>query len=417
MKGIKMLKSAAALIAVSALTAQCSFLGLEEEEDDSTALLAALALTACNQDTQTLSGEIRGLCTLGGDGVTVTLSGTAFVESGAVLTILPGSIVKGSSGAALYVKQGGRIIAEGTSSKPIVFTSNKDVGSRAPQDWGGIVLVGNAPISETQTLKTEDNVQTPYGGNNSADSSGVLKYVRVEFGSYEFSTGKEWNAYSFYAVGSGTTLEYLQSLMAADDAFEFFGGAANASYLLSVGTSDDDVDVDEGYKGTISYVFAYRYTNALNTFSSDPRAFELDGGKATATASTRSDATIQNFSMYDPTGSLRLGTVRDCAKITFSNGQVYNYNTSGNANFVTSSSDCSAVASEMTCSSFTANGARTSITGGACATDDASIQTKIVTTEKVLTAGNEAQVPTLNATTAGLGGTDWTSGWANWRWN
>merc|ERR1712178_543525 len=97
-------------------------------------------------------------------------------------------IVKGSSGAALYVKQGGRIIAEGTSSKPIVFTSNKDVGSRAPQDWGGIVLVGNAPISETQTLKTEDNVQTPYGGNNSADSSGVLKYVRVEFGSYEFST-------------------------------------------------------------------------------------------------------------------------------------------------------------------------------------------------------------------------------------
>ncbi len=424
MKGMKMLKSAAALIAIAALTAQCSFLGLGEEEDDNSLLLAALALTACNQETQTLSGQITGVCTLGGDGVTVTLTGTATVQNGAVLNILPGTTVKASTGAAIYVLQGGKIFAEGTASQPIVFTSSKDVGSRAPQDWGGIIIVGNAPISETSTLTTEDDVQTPYGGTNAADNSGTLKYVRVEFGSYEFATNKEWNSYSFYAVGSGTTLQYLQSLMAADDAFEFFGGRANASFLLSVGTSDDDVDLDEGYQGTITNVLVYRYpASIIGAFSGDPRGMELDGGKGTATASTRTIATIQNFSFIGAGAvtSHIFGRIRDCANITLSNGVMVNFN--GALEVDDGSSDCTSINEELTWSSIQVDSnatisvdAGSTNNSGAAFTTGANI-TSIATTQKLFTGGNEDQRPTFNTATPALGGTDWTLNWSNWRWN
>jgi hypothetical protein len=222
---------------------------------------------------------------------TYVLSGFVKVTNGATLTIEPGTRIVGDTltpGSSLWVLRGSRIEAVGTKEKPIVFTSQRPAGQRKPGDWGGLVIVGNAPINRTANpIFTEGPAgaaESYAGGTDVNDSSGTLKYVRIEFAGYDVSNGggQELNSISSYAVGRGTTYDYVQSMAGLDDSFEFFGGAVDVRHMVSYEAGDDHFDWTEGYHGRGQFLIALQTTviaprPGTGTVSSDPRGFEGDG--------------------------------------------------------------------------------------------------------------------------------------------
>ena len=169
-----------------------------------------------------------------------TLKGFVYVPDGVTLTIEPGVVIKGDKATqgTLIIERGGKIMAQGTPERPIVFTSAQAPGSRKPGDWGGIILLGKAPNNlGEQTI--EGGVRSKHGGNDPADNSGVLSYVRVEFPGIEYSTDNEINGITFGSVGSGTKIDHLQVSYSGDDSYEWFGGTANAKYLVAYSGWDD----------------------------------------------------------------------------------------------------------------------------------------------------------------------------------
>ncbi len=191
---------------------------------------------------------------------TYELSGAYTVESGATLTIQEGVTILAQDDSTvdyILIEQGAKINAQGTASNPIVMTSElKEHGA-----WGGLHICGYAKINcgsgaeGTITAKSEIGNST-YGGNNDADNSGVLSYVRIEYAGYAFSEDSEANGFSFYGVGSGTTLEYLQAYKGGDDGFEWFGGCVDAKYLIATDNNDDSFDWTYGFRGKIQYAIA-----------------------------------------------------------------------------------------------------------------------------------------------------------------
>ena len=222
---------------------------------------------------------------------TYVLSGYVKVSNGATLTIQPGTRIVGDTlvtGSSLWILRGSKIMAEGTAAAPIVFTSQRAPGNRRPGDWGGIIIVGNALINRTANpIFTEGPAgaaENYAGGTNADDTSGSLKYVRIEFGGYDVSNGggQELNSLSSYAVGRGTTYDYVQSVAGLDDSFEFFGGGADVRHMVSFESGDDHFDWTEGFQGRAQFLIALQ-TSVLTprpgsgTTSSDPRGFEGDG--------------------------------------------------------------------------------------------------------------------------------------------
>lgn len=226
-----------------------------------------------------------------------TISGFVKVANGATLTVQPGVRVEGdfnTVGSSLFVLRGAKINAVGTPENPIVFTSSRAAGERQPGDWGGLILVGNGVINRAAPVLLEgtgtgaSNPQVNYaGGTDNADSSGELRYVRVEFAGFATAADAELNSFTFAVVGSGTKLSYLESLSGLDDSFEFFGGAADATHLVSYESGDDHFDLSEGYVGRMQYLIALQSrvviprTGAGNV-SSDPQGIENDNCAPTA---------------------------------------------------------------------------------------------------------------------------------------
>ena len=180
------------------------------------------------------------------------------VASPATLTIEPGTVVYGgTTRATLFIQRGAKIVADGTARRPIVFTSPQRVGSRARADWGSLVLLGSAPINVTGGSAVLEGLPSDpaytYGGTNPSDSSGILRYVRLEFGGFEIQTNQEINGLTLGGVGNGTVLDYIEVLHNKDDGFEFFGGTVNAKHLLGVAIYDDALDFDFGYSGSIQF--------------------------------------------------------------------------------------------------------------------------------------------------------------------
>jgi len=213
-----------------------------------------------------------------------TLKGVVSVKSGATLTISAGSTFTVSTadqalGANyLQIEQGGKLIANGTSTSPIVFTAQSNqIGA-----WGGIIMNGKARINVTGGTEIAEAGGLIYGGTDNADSSGSLKYVRVEYAGAAITGGTaEYNAFSFFGLGTGTVLENLQAYKGADDAFEFFGGVVNATNLAAFGCEDDNIDWDRGYSGVINNVwiiqpsngdFGFECSNLPVEFNTTPRA-------------------------------------------------------------------------------------------------------------------------------------------------
>jgi len=186
------------------------------------------------------------------------LTSALIVPAGLTLTINPGVVIKAIAGADVYVAilQDGKIMAEGTSSNPIVFTS----GSSTPNagDWGGLILLGKAPINSVtggDATSTSEIGGLPYGGSLSNDNSGVIKYFRIEYSGGAADASSENNGFSFYGVGNGTTIEYIQAFEGKDDGVEFFGGTVNASFVSVIGSQDDSIDWTEGFTGTLTNVY------------------------------------------------------------------------------------------------------------------------------------------------------------------
>jgi hypothetical protein len=241
----------------------------------------------------TLTGSIAADRTLFADTLYV-LQGFVKVASGATLTIEPGTTIVGdpeTAGSSLWILRGAQIDAQGTADAPIVFTSGNPEGSRAPGDWGGILIIGNGIINRSGTVLTEGpqgSTETYSGGTDNADNSGTLRYVRIEFAGFDVSNGagQELNSLSLYAVGSGTTLEYVQSLSGLDDSFEWWGGAVDGRYLVSYESGDDHFDWSEGFRGRNQFVIALQTARldpapGAGVLSTDPQGFEGDGCNGT----------------------------------------------------------------------------------------------------------------------------------------
>jgi hypothetical protein len=274
----------------------------------------------------TLSGNITTNRTLAAE-TTYTISGYVKVAAGAVLTIPAGTRLIGDTtvaGSSLWILRGARIEANGTATSPVVFTSARSVGNRKPGDWGGIIIVGNGIINRTGAdIRTEGPAgasENYAGGNDNNSNSGTLRYVRIEFAGYDVSggQGQELNSVSMYAVGRGTTLEYVQTMAGLDDGFEWWGGAVDGRYLVSYETGDDHFDATEGYVGRNQFLIAYQTTRLTPQAGSgglggDPRGFEMDGcdagappaGSCTMTATGTStpytNPTFANFTIIGPT--------------------------------------------------------------------------------------------------------------------
>jgi len=231
------------------------------------AVIASLFLFAsCSDDNNTgggeeegdpieLTGEISENTVLKKENE-YTLTGGLHIKSGTTLTIEAGTkIIAKDDDVVDYIliEQGAKINAQGTADNPIIMTSEKKEAGA----WGGLHICGYAPTNIGTTGKSEIG-DANYGGNNPADNSGILRYIRLEYTGYAFSEEKEANGVTFYGVGNGTEVEYLQAYKGSDDGFEWFGGTVDAKYLIATDCSDDSFDWTEGWCGRGQFFVAYQ---------------------------------------------------------------------------------------------------------------------------------------------------------------
>ena len=281
------------------------------------ALLAGGAQAATNQVSNAdITGTVNWYRTN-----TYVLNGFVYVEAGEVLNIEAGTVVKakpgtGAAASALFVSRGGKVFAEGTPDKPIIFTAEADnvddAAARAASGpsltpfqrglWGGVVLLGRASINSAENVG--GNAATPkyevyegladlevhrFGGSDDDDSSGVLRYVSIRHGGTLLESNKELNGLSLGGVGRGTTVEYIEAYAIADDGFEFFGGTVNTRYLVSAFCDDDSFDTDMGYRGKNQFWFSIQDPLAAD------RGGEFDGDLPKTGVLPKSDWQVWNW--------------------------------------------------------------------------------------------------------------------------
>jgi hypothetical protein len=234
------------------------------------------------------------------------LSGFVYVKNNAILTIEPGTIIKGVSNtkAALIVERGSKINAAGTASLPIVFTSDKPKGQRARGDWGGVVLCGKATTNKHDNGAgvgiAEGGIGSNYGGTDDNDNSGILQYVRIEFPGIPLTAtaNSEINGLTLYAVGKGTTIDHIQVSYSGDDSFEWFGGAVNCKYLVCIRGLDDEYDTDNGFKGNLQFLFGLRDPEVSDQSGSN--GFESDNDADGSTLTPVTKPIFSNVTLYGP---------------------------------------------------------------------------------------------------------------------
>jgi hypothetical protein len=232
-----------------------------------------------NESTQILTGNIAVNTILTKKNVYL-LMGTVRVIKKAILTIEPGTVIRGDlkSTGALMICKGSKIIAKGTVTDPIVFTSNKSNSERKAGDWGGLIILGDAPLNtQTNVAFSQFDMNSTfnsYGGKNDLDTSGILKYVRVEFAGRKDATGYSSNGISLGGIGNKTIFENIQVSNSFDDSFQIYGGNVIMNNIVSFNAKDDDFDITQGCQFTLKNSLILR-----NPFISDvlhSRCFEID---------------------------------------------------------------------------------------------------------------------------------------------
>jgi PKD repeat protein len=248
----------------------------------------------------TVSGHITSNTTWTNDKI-YRLDGFVYVDSTITLTIQPGTIIRGikSSKGSLIVTRGGKLIADGTKKLPIVFTSDEPAGIRTYGDWGGLIILGNAPInalggqSVIEGGVNNANGDGQYGGPNASDNSGILRYVRIEYAGIPFSANNEINGLTMGGVGRGTIIDYVMVSFCGDDSFEWFGGTVNAKHLIAYKGVDDDFDTDFGYRGNVQFGLIIRDKDVADQ-AGDSNGFESDNDNTGTNQAT--PKTLPNFS-------------------------------------------------------------------------------------------------------------------------
>jgi hypothetical protein len=236
-------------------------------------------------------------------------------EDGPVLTIEAGTRIVGAGGSnnALYVQRGSKIIADGMPHAPIVMTGADYEPEATSGQWGGLVLNGAAPLNTCDSGVCEavgEGDSGAYGGDDPLDSSGVLRYVRVQFAGEKINDEDELNGIAFQGVGSGTVVDYVQVHRNADDGVEFYGGTVNAKHLVLTDIEDDSVDWTQGWQGNLQYVLVDQIQD--ETVDTD-RGMELDNLEQNNDALPRSGGTMMNFTLLGKTGELGINPRRGTA--------------------------------------------------------------------------------------------------------
>ncbi|HEX6240747.1 MAG TPA: hypothetical protein VFZ61_07635, partial [Polyangiales bacterium] len=239
------------------------------------------------------------------------------INDGATLTIEAGTTVKAVQGkappnyvepGALVVRRGGKIQAVGSATRPIVFTSTAEAGFKAPGQWGGLIVLGNATVN--QGVASIEGIPSggEYGGTDDGDSSGTLRFVRVEYAGFTLGTGKEINGLTLGGVGRGTQIDHVQVRRASDDCFEFFGGSVDAKYLACQGNEDDGFDFDFGYRGRLQFLVHQQdgsYANlddAMNGVEADNESQALPTPSLPRTEPTIYNMTLCGGGVAAPSG-------------------------------------------------------------------------------------------------------------------
>lgn len=307
----------------------------------------AAFFSACDDDDDNSSDDNANLITedetWSADEIHV-LDGRVIVDAGVTLTIEPGTIIKGESGdgalaSCLIISRGAKINAQGTAANPIIFTSSSDdiaVGETAGSNldendnnkWGGLIILGNAPIS-AKDGDTESSIEglpadedyAKYGGTASADNSGILSYVSIRHGGTEIGDGNEINGLTLGGVGSGTTISNIEIFATLDDGVEFFGGTVNVTNVLVFWQGDDGLDIDQNYSGTVTNFMVYHGDGSEAT----DEGLEIDGPEGTTNVSglfTLADGTLYS----DGVENASAADIKDGAQGTLSNVLWVGYN-------------------------------------------------------------------------------------------
>lgn len=241
---------------------------------------------------------------------TYRLTGNVFVTSG-VLSIGAGTRIIADNRGALIVTPNARIDAQGHPSAPIVFTSSQEVRDRG--DWGGIVLLGSAPINVAGGTDNIEGIEASetrgiYGGTNAAHDCGTMRYVRIEFAGRVLAADNELNGLTMGGCGSATNIEFVQMHRGSDDAFEMFGGSPNLRFVVASGMEDDGLDWDQGYVGNIQFAVVHRFSDAA---TGDPNGIEADNLNGSNDATPRSNPNVYNVTLVtsDSTTPNQFGAV------------------------------------------------------------------------------------------------------------
>ena len=299
-----MKKSFAKLLGVFILTAglltSCS-----SSDDDNSSPAGFVADPANFQGTIT-----SGITILSASNV-YKLTGKLQINDGAVLTIPAGTRIEATGGTSAYiaVAQGGKININGTSTNPVVITSG--LATKAPGDWGGLVICGKAPINTISggaSTAQSEVADLTYGGTIANDNSGSITFLRIEYAGAAFSSVKEFNGVSLFGVGSGTVFNNVQAFHGADDGFEFFGGTVNSSNLVSYGNEDDQFDWTEGWNGTNTNWYGKL------AFGKGNRGIEADNYELGFGNTPISNPSIVNLTLVGP------GSTADATIYTENNG-------------------------------------------------------------------------------------------------
>jgi len=244
--------------------------------------------------------RLNGVVNVGVDsiqtGTTPQATGVLTIEAGTVIVGKKGT--SGSNPGTIVVHRGSKIYAVGTATNPIIFSSAES--SKAPGDWGGLVVCGKATNNQPGGFATlEGSYGAHHGGSDDADNSGIIKYVRLEYAGYPILTDKEINSLTLGSVGSGTTVSYVQATYGLDDAFEWFGGTVNCDHLIAYKTTDDDFDCDFGYRGNVQFAVSFRSFNLADPVSKS-NSFEVDNDGGGSTNAPFTAPTFSNVSVFGP---------------------------------------------------------------------------------------------------------------------
>lgn len=221
------------------------------------------------------------------------LQGDVFVENQAVLSIEAGSQIFGEKDSSLIITRGAKLLAKGKQDAPIVFTSSQPTLERRRGDWGGLVLMGDAPVNREGQLEGIDknDPRGRFGGNNPLANCGVLEYVRVEYAGFETFVDNELNGLTLAGCGRETVVRYVQVHKALDDGIEVFGGTVDLRHIVVTGAGDDGFDWDMGWQGRVQFLVVQMHGDAGDN------AFEGDSDAGNADNKLRSQPTFYNVTL------------------------------------------------------------------------------------------------------------------------